>query len=60
MQFNITLAAIICEFDLTEEQIKQLGIMTAKREIAHYISGGEVFYRRGTIERMYSKPSTQE
>lgn len=60
MQFNISLADVICEFDLTEAQIMELGKMTAKREIAHYIRGGEVYYRRGTIERMYSKTSTQE
>lgn len=51
--FDITLANVISNYMLTHDQIRQLGNMTANREIANAKVGGNMFYRRATIERLF-------
>ncbi|MNG92704.1 hypothetical protein D3C79_516450 [compost metagenome] len=53
--FDISLADVILQYDLSEKQIEELGVMTSKRRIASYTGGGEVYYRRVTIERLYGE-----
>lgn len=53
--FDITLADVILEFDLTEKELQDLGLKTMRREIANTTIGGQTYYRRGTIERLYGK-----
>lgn len=51
--FDIKLSDAISELNLNEDQIKQLGLMTARRRIACAFVGHEVYYRRATIERLF-------
>lgn len=51
--FDILLAEAIDDLDLTLEQIKTLGVMTAKREIACAKVGNRTWYRRATLERLF-------
>lgn len=52
--FDILLADAIIKLNLNEEQIKELGMLTAKGKIAHATMGNEVYYRRGTLERVFN------
>jgi hypothetical protein len=51
--FDISLADAMSEFNLDEKQIKELGELTARREIANAQVGRNVYYRRATIERLF-------
>lgn len=51
--FDMTLAQVISEFDLNDNQIQKLGNLTATRQIANAFVGKNVFYRRATMERLF-------
>lgn len=50
--FDISLADAISELDMDHEQIRLVGELTAKRQIANAKVGRNVFYRKATIERV--------
>lgn len=53
--FDMTLADVISEFNLNEDQIKQLGEATVNRKIASAMTGRNVFYRKSTIVGMFGE-----
>lgn len=51
--FDISLADVISELNMNEDQIKLVGELTATRKIAHAFVGNNVFYRKATLERLF-------
>jgi hypothetical protein len=51
--FDISLANVMTEYNLDDKQIRQLGELTATRQIASATVGHNVFYRKATIERLF-------
>ncbi|MNB69334.1 hypothetical protein D3C75_158620 [compost metagenome] len=58
--FDINMIEIMTEYELTLEQVKELGRLTAMRGgIAHATVGHNVYYRRRQIEDLFKvKPRT--
>jgi hypothetical protein len=51
--FDILLADVISQFNLSIDDLNKLGRMTSDNKIAHAIVGNRTYYRRAAIDRLF-------
>lgn len=52
-KFDIPIKQVISLYNLTKEQLSNLGVLTRNKGIANATIQGETYYRSETIERMF-------